>query len=207
MSRLDGFETHPDEISVASYLEGRLPEQARAAIEAHFADCDECRRALILLQGLEDQEEEPAPREWTAPTRKRSWHSWAAAAAAVILGALFVLPLTEQLPLGEGGAPVYRSLGSGGPGPLHPAAGDLVDRDDVFFSWTPVEGADGYRVRVWSAGTGFVLEFDVSGGQTEAGWPGDADPAPAGELVWRVRALSLDRTIAESPPVPFEIGE
>ena len=108
---------------------------------------------------------------------------------------------------GADGSPVFRNAGTQGPGLLSPAAGSTVRRDELLFSWTPVEGADSYRVRVWSVKTGFLVEFPVPEQQTETGWPADEPPAPAGELIWRVRALSLNRTLAESPPAPFEIEE
>jgi hypothetical protein len=207
MNQLNAFEEHPDEFAVASYLEGRLPDEARAAIEAHFADCDECRRGLILLRGVEQLEAEPVPRGMleSAPERRR--HFWAAAAAAVFLGALFVVPLTEIVRPGADGPPVFRDAGAQGPGLLSPAAGSVVRRDELSFSWTPVEGADRYRIRVWSVKTDFLREFEIPGGQTEAGWPADAPLAPVGELIWRVQALSLNRALAESAPAPFEVFE
>lgn len=207
MSQLNPFEDHPDEFTIASYLEGRLPEEASATLEAHLADCDDCRRGLVLLRGLDQLEEDEVPRELLESPRKRRGLSWAALAAAALLGALLVLPLTEIAPPGSGGGPVYRDAGTRGPGLLSPAAGAVVGRNDLLFRWTPVAGADHYRVRVWSSTDDFSLEFDVLGGQTESGWPENRPPAPAGELVWRVQALALNRTIAESPPAPFQVGE
>lgn len=207
MKQLHAFKDHPDEIAVASYLEGRLPDDARDALEAHLADCDECRRGLTLLRGVEGLEAEPVPRELIESAPKRRRHFWAAAAAAVFLGALFVVPLTENVQPGAEGPPVFRDAGTRGPGLLSPEAGSVVRRDELLFSWTPVEGADRYRVRVWSVEIDFLLEFEVLAEQTEAGWPESEPPAPAKKLVWRVRALSCNRTISESPPAPFEVRD
>ncbi len=76
MNSPNAFESHPDEITVASYAEGRLPDVTRAALEAHLADCDECRRALVLLRGLEELEAEAAPREFSESSRRRRWLPW-----------------------------------------------------------------------------------------------------------------------------------
>ena len=207
MNSPNAFESHPDEIAVASYLEGRLPDATRAAIEEHLADCDECRRGLVLLRGLDELEPEAVPREFQATHPKRRWMPWAAAAAAAILGALLVLPLNETGLPGADGPPVFRDAGTQGPGLLAPAVGAVVERGDLVFRWTPVEGADRYRVRVWSVKTDFLREFVILEGRTEAEWPANEPPAPAGELIWRVQALSLNRTLAESVPAPFEIRE
>ena len=207
MNQLNAFEEHPDEFTVASYMEGRLPDEARAALEAHLADCDECRRGLILLRGVEQLEAKPVPRELLERPRRGRRQFWAAAAAAVFLGALFVVPLTEIVRPGADGPPVFRDAGTQGPGLLSPEAGSVVRRGELFFSWTPVEGADRYRIRVWSVKTDFLREFEIRGGQTETGWPADAPLAPAGELIWRVQALSLNRALAESAPAPFEVLE
>lgn len=205
MSSLDVRENHPDEMAVAAYLEGRLPETERDTFESHLAACDECRGALVLLRGLEELEAEPVPEELLRASRKPRWVPWAAAAAAVILGALLVLPLREGIPSGAEGLPVFRDAGTHGPGLLSPADGAVVGRDDLVFRWTAVEGADGYRVRVWSLENDFLLEFRTREGQTEAAWPANEPLAPAGELNWRVQALSLNRTLGESRPASFEI--
>lgn len=207
MNSPNAFEGHPDEISVASYLEGRLPDATRAAIEEHLADCDECRRGLVLLRGLEELEVEAVPREFQAASGPRRWMPWAAVAAAAMLGALLVLPLQESILPGADGPPVYRDAGTQGPGLLSPTVGAVVGRDDLVFRWTPVEGADRYRVRVWSVKTDFLVEFVTLGAETETGWPANQPAAPTGELIWRVQALSLNRDLAESRPASFEVQD
>jgi hypothetical protein len=162
---------------------------------------------LVLLRGLEGLEKEPVPRQWLETSRPRRWGSWTAAAAAVILGVLLILPLQDGVGPGAEGPPVFRDAATRGPGLLSPPAGSLVDREDLLFRWTPVEGADRYRVRVWSVANDFLLEFATEGRETEAGWPADEPPAPEGELIWRVQALSLNRVLAESRPTPFQVLE
>ena len=45
---------------------------------------------------------------------------------------------------------------------------------------------------------------DVANGLILA-WPADRPLLPAGTYLWSVRALVLDRVLAETRPVPFEI--
>ena len=47
------------------------------------------------------------------------------------------------------------------------------------------------------------LETRLPGGPLA--WPADRPPPPAGTYLWSVRALALDRVLAESRPVAFEI--
>jgi len=207
MNRLDVRESHPDEMTVAAYLDGRLPAGALDEFEAHLAACDECRRALVLMRGLEELEAEPVPPALLGPRRRGRWAPWAALAAAVILAGLLVLPLEVGTAPGADGLPVFRGATTRGPGLLWPADGAVVRRGELLFRWTPVEGAESYRVRVWSVKSDFLLEFGVREGQTEAGWPEDQPPAPTGELLWRVRALSSRGTLGESRPASFELAD
>lgn len=207
MSLSEARGNHPDEMVVAAYLEGRLPERARDDFESHLAECDECRGALVLLRGLERLEAEPLPRGLRGAPRGRVWGAWAAAAAAVLLGVLLVVPLGEMEAPGGENLPVFRDAGGRGPGLLSPATGALVTRDALVFRWTPVEGAERYRVRVWNVESGFTAEFLSPAEETELRWPAGEPAPPAGELIWRVQALALNRVLAESAPAPFEIRD
>jgi hypothetical protein len=61
--------TCPNEEMIADYLEGRLSQKERSAMEAHLADCDSCLDALIisneLLKNMEDFELSQVPPEIT----------------------------------------------------------------------------------------------------------------------------------------------
>jgi len=206
MNPPDARESHVDELAVAAYLEGRLPDGARDEVEAHLAECDECRRALVLLGGLDELEAEPVPRELLAAPRRRIGGAWAAA-AAVLLGMLILLPLGEMEAPGADGLPVFRDAGGHGPALLFPEAGAVVSHDVLVFRWTPVEGAERYRVRVWNVESGFTAEFLTADGETEIGWPAGEPEPPPGELVWRVQALSLNRIVSESRPGSFEVRD
>src|SRR3954447_14047519 len=64
---------HLDPHEVASYLSGTSEPAARARIEAHLADCEECTAELVAVRRLHRG----------APSGRR-WLGAAAAAAAVI---------------------------------------------------------------------------------------------------------------------------
>ena len=51
----------PGEELIADYLQGSLPDDKKAELEAHFADCHICLDELITLNavGLEVDAEEP----------------------------------------------------------------------------------------------------------------------------------------------------
>lgn len=110
---------------LSAYLDAELDPGARAALEAHLADCPDCRAALGSLTWLDGQlaalpaiEASPQfearlrarlvraqePRGWRrAPARlRRAWRSeWnlpTAAAAAVAVAALLALPLGRPAP-------------------------------------------------------------------------------------------------------------
>ena len=85
----------PDSEDIASYLDGQLGPEQRAALQAHFADCASCRQLLAevdhTLQPLPVSAMSLAPA--SAEPRRRPLWQWVvpiAAAAAVMLVALRV---------------------------------------------------------------------------------------------------------------------
>ena len=84
MVRLGGRPGRPGCVSaewVAAYADGRLTPEERAAVEAHAADCDDCREALAEVC---EAVAESGGR--TSPNHARSW-IMLATAAVVVLGA------------------------------------------------------------------------------------------------------------------------
>jgi predicted anti-sigma-YlaC factor YlaD len=87
-----------DEITMASYLEGRVEAEEIEALELHLADCSDCRTALAELRELLAQPSIVMPRAGfgeraaaaAAPARRGDglWRRvvrWGAMAAAVLL--------------------------------------------------------------------------------------------------------------------------
>lgn len=202
---------HPDETTTASYLDGLLAGKAREEFEAHLAVCDECRAGVVLLTGLQDEEAEPAPESGgtAAPPKKKPtpWFwVWSAAATLAVLGLFAGWTLWSGwrgLPQGEDST-VYRSSERDWLETVSPAPGEQVDRDDLEFHWLPVDGADRYEIVVLGPDGALLARLETAAEETRLSWS-DASPPPGATLTWRVRAMSLDRVVLESRPVPFEV--
>jgi hypothetical protein len=89
---------HPELEAIGAYLDGRLASAERAAVEAHLADCGDCRELLgetahalgavpeALAAPLAEAPRDPPPPVSRVP-RRRSWH----------LSARLALPLAAAL--------------------------------------------------------------------------------------------------------------
>jgi hypothetical protein len=111
---------------LAGYVEGRLLERERAAVEAHGVLCDACRAVLRAL--AEDAAAAPAPAGRIL--RPRRWIPIAAAAALLVTTALLVP---------RGGAPGPVDTASA----LAAAAVELAEaRPDLFRGFRPVGPED-----------------------------------------------------------------
>jgi hypothetical protein len=128
---------------LASFLDRRLDQNARERVEAHLADCEECRREVAAVSGLLRKRGAEGRRWWVVgPT---------AAAAALAL----VLLWPDPTPPGPG-TPVHRddpSVLENLPIPLSPV-GTVTDAET--FHWSPAPRADRYRLTLFDA-TGNVL--------------------------------------------------
>ena len=129
--------THPRNEDVAAYVEGGLAPAERATLEAHLAECPECRRKWVVA----------------AP---------AAAIAAAAALALFVI-----LPAGENGVPATATTRAGPEGDRDalPAIGIVlpdaripVYSDSVRFVWKSAAPDALYRLAVTDSAGGAVWE-------------------------------------------------
>jgi putative zinc finger protein len=208
---------HPEPITTAAYLDGTLPQPARDALEAHLAACDECRAGVALLR-LRDESAAEVPADMlrrlrelgTAPSRARSQH-WFALPASLAAGLLAAAGLALWLRAGAGpggagpGTPVERQGTGAAIEALSPARGAAVDAPRLAFRWSPVDGADRYVVSVLDASGTEIATLEATPQGDQVSWPTDRPLPPAGTYLWSVRALVLDRVLAETRPVPFEI--
>jgi len=216
--------THPEDQVAASYLDGSLPAAARDRYEAHLAACEECRAGIALLAAaatLEaDPEAESVPPEFVARARQarqplgalssRGRGGLAAAAALVaafvgLAAMMFViLPRSEPSKPPVGGE-VYRGENDSPFGELRPLAGSVVPADALVFYWTPVPTADRYVVSVANASGATLAAIEAPGSASSVVWPSALEPPAGGRFTWRIKALALDRLVAESKPIPFEV--
>jgi len=199
---------HPDEMVAAAWLDGTLGPSLRAEVEGHLAACAECRLTLAALKldtgddaGLDETLLRRARRQ-TLPAL--TWMRAAAAAVVVLtLGAgawwLLAPPATSPDPA------VFRGHTDGRFHDLAPEPGASISRDALQFAWSAVPGADRYTVLITRPDTTLVIMFVVRPDEIPSGWPpGQPLPEP-GPYLWSVRALSVDREIALTRPIPFQL--
>ena len=202
---------HPDEILMAAYVDGNLGDRQRDSFESHLAGCDSCRGAVVALRAMPSTVPEPAPREFLEAALSDRLHSssklprFAAAAALLIviaLGWVWVhrTPKGSEAGFQMRGGKAYRFYG------LSPEAGTAVPVGRVRFQWQPVKGADRYRVILFAGDGAKMEELTATADQRTLGWPADRPPLLPGTYLWKMQAFALDRVIAESDPIPFEVA-
>jgi len=69
-----------------------------------------------------------------------------------------------------------------------------------------VEGADRYELSVFDTAGTQVAQALLGAEETSTPWPADAPPPAPGQYLWKIRAMALDRVVAEGGPTPFEVG-
>ena len=114
------MDKHLDGDLLSDYAEGLLDGPARAAADAHFAECAECRRELAAVQayfkGMADLEPARAPADFLAKVHARlprpsPWRrAWGLVAGAV---RAVPAPIAVAVTLGATAITVY--LMQGGP--------------------------------------------------------------------------------------------
>jgi len=72
------------------------------------------------------------------------------------------------------------------------------------FRWSPVEGADGYRMRLNATTDGRLIWESPVMQETEAHLPNTVAMEPEG-YVWQVTALKGDAVMAQSAPTRFAV--
>lgn len=137
---------HLDSTEVAAYVDGRLDEAARTRVEAHLAECDECRREVVTVRRV------------VATARRRpGWPVWVTLAAAA---ALLLVVWPRAADRGGPGAPVVRDADPATAG-VAVVTPDSVATVPLTFAWHPVPTATTYRVAltnpsgelIWSGAT------------------------------------------------------
>lgn len=209
---------HPDEILTAAYLDGGLAPAARDSVEAHLASCDPCRAGVTLLRsggGPATEDADQVPSELLVKARTGAAHplglsSRALAAAAILLLCAAGVAAWRLAPAGEPreSSVILRDPAEGSvvpPAPVSPGSAAVIPRVGIVFAWTSVPGADRYIITVLGVSGETIATLEAAAGQTSARWPSHLDPPPPGPLIWKVRAVSLDRTLAESHPVSLTV--
>ena len=188
-----------DHDTLAALAEGRLAEEERVEALAHVASCARCRGLVAsVARALADPR---VSREVRAVERRPGrlvggWAAGIAAAAAAIL--LMVMPAQEREPPSHRAPPI---TAASAPEAVRPS-GSVADASSL--RWTPVAGADRYRVALFDAQGGVLFQTEVEG--TVAVLPDSALPSPGETYWWQVEArVGFDRWVA-SDLIEFSVA-
>jgi hypothetical protein len=186
-----------DDATVASFVDGVLPEQTHQDAVLHLSLCSACRmRVASVARGIAD------------PVLARAFPSAAARAAGfgrIFLGGASAAVLVLALSFARGrDAPSHRALPS--------SAGVAVARSPLGrvgaidrFTWSPVVGADRYRVVIFSGDGRPVYEAEQA--DTVATLPDSVRLTRGAGYFWRVDARTgWDHWVA-SPLTPFSVSQ
>lgn len=146
---------HLSSEDIAAYLDRRLSATDRQRIETHLAECDECRSEVVAVTRVVH----------TKPRDQRWWAVGIAAAAAVVLFALFQ-PRSDsdalrtdalRAPDGSGDTESVLRVDV-----VTPTGGSIVNPDSLVLVWRRA-GADVlYRLAVTDAGGGVIWTGSTS---------------------------------------------
>jgi len=179
---------HLDPHEVASYLSGTSEPVARARIEAHLADCEQCTAELVAVRQL--HRGAPRGRRWLG----------AAAAAAAVIAVVLIGPRLGSRPAET--SPVRGEDSISAVVSLSPRDGAALVTP--VFAWRPVAGATAYRIAITRADGDSVWAASIR--DTTVRVPdGVLVPAPDGYF-WYVDALLADGRSVAGTAHEFRLG-
>lgn len=180
---------------VARYLGGAMSGPEAEAFEEHFFGCEGCWAAVRRGVEVRAAFEEPAGETSLAsgsPTpvvplvRRHAWWPLAAAAAMLIAAVTSWRAVASHRP---DTARLDEERGAGAP-----AVQVRADSGALTVVWSPVRGATGYRVRLFTADGDVLLDREVA--DTVLASPAAVPTAPPGTRVfWEVDALNGVRDV------------
>jgi hypothetical protein len=188
----DRFDDHLPADEIAAYVDGALAGDERSRVEAHLAECADCRAEVLDVSRI--VRTAPDARR-TAPRRV-----WIPAVAAAALVLLWVGPRALRAPTDE----VHRdgpTTTAITPRPVAPVGTVASARTLV---WSTVPGADRYRVTLFDA-DGRVL-YETQGADTSAALPDSTVLAPGRTYLWKVEARTGWNRWEPSQLVEFSIA-
>jgi hypothetical protein len=176
--------SHPDTEAIAAYLSDGLSPAERQALEAHLAECGDCRGELVGARRLLGLRRAERRRRVVLP----------AAAAAAIAAIVLLAPVRE----GRRSEHRLRDIPVGRPAiaVIAPAEGSEVDPAGLRFVWRRYGTASLYRLTVTNVSGQQVWVGETS--DTVLAIPGGVNLEPDREYLWYVDALDLDGHSASS---------
>ena len=182
---------HLDDETIAALAEGSLGADASAAALPHLAECDSCRIAVASVARALGDAEVAHERRSLGRLRRPALSRFAIpAAAAAVLLLLVARPWESPDDVGSHRSP-HVTVGAS-PTPVSPI-GTVSDVETL--RWTPVAGADRYRVTVFDASGTVRFESEVV--ESSLALPDSVGLAPATRYFWKVEArVGADRWTA-----------
>jgi hypothetical protein len=179
----------------ASFVDGTLPDEARAGVERHLAECDSCREEVAASSRL--------LATLPAPVRRRfPWRLALPLAAGILAVVVLRRPAqrTDVAPARERGAPTDAShivL-------VAPAPDAALASDASRFVWHPMAGSIGYRMVIKDASGAPVWSGDAA--DTVLVLPAEVHLRAGESYVWRVDGQRADGTTASSAEASFQVA-
>ncbi len=184
---------HPDSDLIAAYVERRLPTTERAEVEAHLAECADCRLDAIAVASTL----ETTPRRYLA--RAAPWLAAAAVLALVVVTNPFARPTDADRMRPGGDLDALPGITA-----IFPESSAVVARSQLRFVW----GSDGpgarYEFRLTDA-SGALL-WQATTADTVAMPPDSLRLAGGGTYLWWVDVLLPDGRLARTPLREFTLG-
>jgi hypothetical protein len=178
---------HLDAMEVAAYVDGALAADVRQRVEAHLADCVECRDEVVDASRLAAQVVAPKAPRWRLLIP-------VAAAAALLL---MVRGGSREDPLDHREAPVTTTVAPRGLTPVGPV--DSVG----LLAWSSVPSSDAYRVRLF-AGDGTVI-WDGETRDTTIALPASVALESGRLYFWKVEAQTGFGRSAATELIEFSV--
>jgi len=182
---------------IAALADGSLAPDLRKSVLPHVASCARCRGALAAVaRALAD----PAVgRELSSsPSGRRRYRIAVPLAAAAVLLLLLWSPAGDRSPLHRGPPPPPPATT---PVPRSPVGAVAAVHE---LRWTPVSGADRYRVTVFDATGGVVYAAEVA--DTVVTFPDSIALVPGDSYLWKVDARTGFDRWAASELVEFRVA-
>jgi hypothetical protein len=179
-----------DDDTIAALADGALDPAARARALPHLSACGRCRAAVAsVAAALDDPAVARAARAVERPGGRRVlWRVGLPAAVAAAAMLLIFRPQGDEAP-GPHRAPTITTVPAPAPlAPVGPVAAAPVLR------WSPVDGADRYRVTLFDADG--VVRYETELVQTSVVLPDSVELVSGRRYLWKVEARTgFDRWV------------
>ena len=184
--------SHPSEEEVAAYLSGGLSAEEREALQAHLAECRDCRLQVTTAKRL-----------LRAHSRRPRRLMAGALAAAALLAFVVLLPRDRARPVRErerdgepGAVPRLQAVA--------PPEASTIRRDQLVFTWRSQPGDPLYRITITASNGEAVWTRDT--GVTTAVPPDSLRLTSGARYFWYVDALDAAGLSITSGPRTVRIA-